>query len=1017
MSGRQSVTGRNPDDQLKERARILQLLKDSNPEFSAKRRNYASPASLPRNDFPMKRPSPPSRGPPPGTTWSQERHRLAKENQKLQEEHQQVMQAQKRWSLPSPYTKLEPIGTRPHSSEEHWKEDLANFVLKTQDQLPAMIANLQKMKEELEREKKEVVNRDFLLAAPKSYKPWQMADYYLVRDFLLDLVDDAVEISESKPKPQPLEEKLEQQVAVATEREVEAARQQQSQERALQLLAEELVLETTNAVSRQTAEEYLSTEHYALSLKRQLVMQSAEAAATGNPSGRAEEDPAYDLVTSTYEQMTKDRNMNRKDIWAHSQRLHLQPTVSNPEQDVVVESLAPDDAVRLNLLHLPVRVGRPPDPQSPEMKQFKDQESAYWKLFAVEQVSVSLAKKVQGVVTAVMSPHQRYLALGCLRGDVLVYNVSTGQPLPIRCIQNESAQTDAVIHIAWSLDSSRLITVNETGILQVWSMSSGGVSQKDVRDLEVKTQTGLPAPSQLTQLLALDADRSDFNFKEGPLKETGAQTSAVSPKMAVFHPTHTLLATQNTVVIGLENGDILKCNVSASPDAVQQQMATASHSVVTLDTQANYIGENVPVELCRCHKSALIFLGFASSHGNMVSMDTSGLICEWHCSRETFSHFGWFQPSAKYQLELAEGVYAPRPDDAPKVHFNDTDLAEKKMSRQERLAAREKAQQRLDKLPMGILWHQEMNTSSTLLQIYRPEEVQEAGSVFHGIVRHATMDQLLKHYTYYCQPAKNFCSRVLQVCQSASGRTLVLMLLFPAFSPKGPHITFVSLNLKEMSIDDMRIDVSLSEDEYDWCLNDDICSFGLTPVVAATGTPYLIAGILGTVHVFSMETASEVMSAGMEALGGSKAKKLAERLSLSVSTSMGNINILSYAAKHNSVDMLQLVDKNLVKPRRRVYESYLNWKGRKSDVPPEQQHRHRVWTMDNDTDRNVELYARRLVLQLADIAVYMSERLNVDANRLKQFWKEDKINAESDLLQRILDRRRGNSTAVSDACE
>ena len=46
-------------------------------------------------------------------------------------------------------------------------------------------------------------------------------------------------------------------------------------------------------------------------------------------------------------------------------------------------------------------------------------------------------------------------------------------------------------------------------------MSSGGVSQRDVRDLELKTQVGLPAPSQLTQLLALDADRSDFNFREG----------------------------------------------------------------------------------------------------------------------------------------------------------------------------------------------------------------------------------------------------------------------------------------------------------------------------------------------------------------------------------------------------------------------------------------------------------------------------------------------------------------------
>ena len=46
-------------------------------------------------------------------------------------------------------------------------------------------------------------------------------------------------------------------------------------------------------------------------------------------------------------------------------------------------------------------------------------------------------------------------------------------------------------------------------------MSSGGVSQKDIRDLELKPQAGLPLSEQLTQLLVLDADQSDFNFRQG----------------------------------------------------------------------------------------------------------------------------------------------------------------------------------------------------------------------------------------------------------------------------------------------------------------------------------------------------------------------------------------------------------------------------------------------------------------------------------------------------------------------
>ncbi|XP_038050192.1 uncharacterized protein LOC119723554 [Patiria miniata] len=1010
MGDRRYFVGRSPDDQLREKARALQLLRETNPEFSPRKQGYSSPASIKHNDILTKPYSPASQGPPQRLTWSQERHRLAREKQKLQEEQERVMQAKKRWSIPSHYNVLDPIEKRPHSNEERWKSDIADLILKTQEQIPQMIVNLQKMKEELDKDKKAVENHDFLLAAPKSYKPWQMADYYLVRDVLLDLVDDAVEISESKPKPQPFQDKLQDQVVSAAMREVDAVRQQQCQERAVQLLAEELILEMTNVVARQTAEEYLSIEHYALSLKQQLVMRSAEAAATGTPTGRTEEDPAYDLVTDTYNQMTKDRSQNRKDTWAHSQRLHLLPTQSNPDQSVV---LAPEDSPPLNLLHLPVRVGRPPV-QSPEMKHFREQESAYWKMFSTEQESIVLTKKVQGVATAAISPHHRFLALGCVRGDVLVYNLSTSQFLPIRCIQNESAQMDAVIHIAWSMDSSRLITVNETGILQVWSMSSGGVSQKDIRDLELKTQPGMAAACQLTQLLALDADKSDFNFKEGPLRETGAQTSSVSPEISVFHPTHTLLATQNSIVVGLENGDILKCN-SASTDADQPNMETASHSQVNQDAQVNFIGEKVPAELCRFHKSPLIFLGFVGCHGDMVSMDTSGMVCEWQCSRDTFSHFGWYEPSAKYQFELAERVYAPRPDDVPKIHFSDDALTEKKVSRQERLAAREKAQQRLDKIQMEVLWHREMNTSSTVLQVYMPSKVQQAGSVFHGIVRHATMDQLLKHYTYFCRPAKNFCSRVLKVHQSPCGMKLVLMVLFPAFSPKGPHISFVELNLKEMRVGEMRIDVSLSEEEYERCLNDEVCSFGMSPVVAVTGTSYLVACILGTVRVYSTETTFQIMATTLDSQSGSKIKRaFAERSSVLVSMSNGNINIITYAAKYNSVDVLQLGDKNTVKARRRVYESFLNWKKKKSEVPPEQQLRRGVWTMDGDTDRNVELFARRMVLQLADVAVYISEDLDVDSNRLKQFWIEDKNKAESNLLQRILEQRRQNSASGSD---
>ena len=49
-----------------------------------------------------------------------------------------------------------------------------------------------------------------------------------------------------------------------------------------------------------------------------------------------------------------------------------------------------------------------------------------------------------------------------ISGDVFVYSYSQKSPIPVRTLQNENTQNDAVIDITWSVDSSRLITINET---------------------------------------------------------------------------------------------------------------------------------------------------------------------------------------------------------------------------------------------------------------------------------------------------------------------------------------------------------------------------------------------------------------------------------------------------------------------------------------------------------------------------------------------------------------------------
>ena len=70
----------------------------------------------------------------------------------------------------------------------------------------------------------------------------------------------------------------------------------------------------------------------------------------------------------------------------------------------------------------------------------------------------------------------------------------------------------------------------------------------------------------------------------------------------------------------------------------------------------------------------------------------------------------------------------------------------------------------------------------------------------------------------------------------------------------------------------------------------------MTPVVGVTGTMYIIACVLGTVRVYSMETSFQIMSSAVEIhQGGSKLKKsLAERATILVSMAKGHISILTY---------------------------------------------------------------------------------------------------------------------------
>ncbi|PIK47863.1 hypothetical protein BSL78_15280 [Apostichopus japonicus] len=245
-----------------------------------------------------------------------------------------------------------------------------------------------------------------------------------------------------------------------------------------------------------------------------------------------------------------------KNVWQHTQLLQTSDAV----QPAGALALLDPDTQQLNFLSL-----RTFDlnfsEDVPAFRIYKHHEIECWKQFTIESTLLKINKKVIGISAVEVSANQQQIAVGTMKGDIITYSLMQDQPQAVRYIRNESALGDPLISLTWSLDGNRIMNVNDSGMLRVWSTLPGRRLVKDAKELDLVKNTSTDSvPPQLTLLITMDDQENDFNFQAGPLSDTGAQKETDFPSVAAFHPSCTLLATQNSIVVGLQSGDLLKCN-------------------------------------------------------------------------------------------------------------------------------------------------------------------------------------------------------------------------------------------------------------------------------------------------------------------------------------------------------------------------------------------------------------------------------------------------------------------------
>ncbi|XP_041358099.1 uncharacterized protein LOC121374984 [Gigantopelta aegis] len=957
---------------------------------------------------------------------------LAVERQRLQDARERLRE--KRYNLlyaPSPVDSEFGEVTLPVTPGESSFRSVRSpdsYVKQQVADMPYAIHRIWKLREDVNRDyhtKLKPYNGELGL---ESYANSQLGDYVIVRKLVEDFVDDFL-LRCIEPGIHHYERDMQSAILKANDEDWETAGEALAERRAVTLVAEELLLEQTHVLTREVVKEVFHIHGTFHNLTDEVFIKTTEEISTGKEGGRRSNDPAFNLITKAYFALQDNRNKHRKEIWNHTQHLHLktrEPTQQPEDEREIIDA----DVEMINFDHITPSDLRKYDVAAldpPELKQRKERadrfvrrELQYWKGMSAEVFRLTLGVKVKGISVSSVSPDHRFLAVGSVHGDIVVYDTLMEPWRPIRIIQNTSSYDDSVIDIAWSLDSSRLVSINRNGSLQVWSFDGGTVNKSDMRALDIRPDSKGYVPQQLARIVVLDVDQQDFTFQQGQFSEQGTLGGNYGPIKAGFFPSFTFLGTQHCVCVALDNGDMLKCNLepltapseetdaavvySEAPTIFQHNIYDEAHGV-------NLIGQNLEAELFRQHQNPIIHIGFLDNVNSIVTVDQKGFINKWTYDTTYQSGFGWFYPHKKHRLDMAKTMYSPSSTEKPNILYTDK-VKSKKKTRQDFARERKRIQNTLENMRLGDPWHEEfLDDQGLVTRVYMPRGgVSETGAMFHVVIRYQETNQVSTYLTRMYKPVLVKCTKMLKVLQSSSGRELIFLLLFPKYPPKDAHMTVLVLDLITMKLRDVRMDIYLSETEYIQLEQQDIISCAVTRVLGCTGSDYLFILFNGRLRCVSLMTGKLVLRAENvnrpSYFGGcgvdEKLLPLPANSEVSSVCINGKMHAVMYSKKTTTLYVLRLEDDNDYETRRMMWKAFSMWNTDKPPAPTELRTDPVQYDLTDIQHKDVEM--RTIFMEMVDRAIASCAGMDVTVDvRASQRFR-DKAQGYCDLEKKVNSR-------------
>ena len=282
-------------------------------------------------------------------------------------------------------------------------------------------------------------------------------------------------------------------------------------------------------------------------------------------------------------------------------------------------------------------------------------------------------------------------------------------------------------------------------------------------------------------------------------------------------------------------------------------------------------------EFFRAHPNSVVYMDFfCTSRGvlAMCSVDRGNNVHVWPYDPDSFSGFGWFEPSSKLHLDIRIAEFKPVADAFAMTRFPPDDLQVPQHPERDAEYLRRAAEEEdiIDSLDINAEpWQVACVADGTQVTHHAPLSYAAGDASSHHILYHSKEGVLLKHETKEFEHI--FYDGILAGCQVLPGtRELAMLCVYPDYGPpvrKGARkvplrarLFLLGLDTKQMRRVSFEIEISVTPALHRACLQAarkpsakmPSIPFAVSGVVDATGCDYLFVANGGVVALYSLGT-------------------------------------------------------------------------------------------------------------------------------------------------------------------